>query len=517
MDDFTGLLARDFGMKPQGKSAPMAPQSNSSAADFSSFASSYSFANASSRNKSDSSPVFDDPGRDSDDLLFNDVFSGPPKYGSSDSPSPSAPAFDYDAMFKERTAPKSMPVYDKPVFDEDVYEAIPELKIPSTSQSARFDDVFSSPSKHRKQNSSPLDDLMGNLGKPSKPESEREDKGSSVFDDLIPGFGRTSSPPTKRAAVGKASDARERTERAAVQRAHAEARERAAAGAREKAEKAAAEARERANAEAREKEARVRAERAAVERAAAEARGRAAAQAKAKQQENNNDLESFFNSVSRPSSAPRQRTNPSDPFQDSWNKGGSFESSRASSLVPPGASENLRKASSATNIVDDISSIFGGGSATQSGGFPDVEGETEERRRARLERHQRTQERAAKALAEKNERDLQVQRDQAERNRIGETLDVEIKRWGAGKEGNLRALLSTLQYVLWPECGWQPVSLTDLIMGASVKKVYRKATLCIHPDKVQQKGANLQQKYIAEKVFDMLKEAWNKFNSEELF
>ncbi|GFQ04616.1 auxilin-related protein 2 [Phtheirospermum japonicum] len=62
-----------------------------------------------------------------------------------------------------------------------------------------------------------------------------------------------------------------------------------------------------------------------------------------------------------------------------------------------------------------------------------------------------------------------------------------------------------MQYVLWPECGWQPVSLTDLITGASVKKVYRKATLCIHPDKVQQKGANLQQKYIAEKVFELLK------------
>lgn len=59
--------------------------------------------------------------------------------------------------------------------------------------------------------------------------------------------------------------------------------------------------------------------------------------------------------------------------------------------------------------------------------------------------------------------------------------------------------------VLWPECGWSPVSLTDMITAASVKKVYRKATLCIHPDKVQQKGANLQQKYIAEKVFDLLK------------
>lgn len=63
----------------------------------------------------------------------------------------------------------------------------------------------------------------------------------------------------------------------------------------------------------------------------------------------------------------------------------------------------------------------------------------------------------------------------------------------------------SLDQVLWPDCGWQPVSLTDLITGASVKKVYRKATLCIHPDKVQQKGATLQQKYIAEKVFDLLK------------
>ena len=43
-----------------------------------------------------------------------------------------------------------------------------------------------------------------------------------------------------------------------------------------------------------------------------------------------------------------------------------------------------------------------------------------------------------------------------------------------------------------------------MITAASVKKVFRKANLCIHPDKVQQKGATLQQKYVAEKVFDLL-------------
>ncbi|GAB2218594.1 hypothetical protein Droror1_Dr00001820 [Drosera rotundifolia] len=87
---------------------------------------------------------------------------------------------------------------------------------------------------------------------------------------------------------------------------------------------------------------------------------------------------------------------------------------------------------------------------------------------------------------------------------IAEMLDIEIRRWAAGKKGNLCALLSTLQDVLWPECGWQPVSLTELMTAASVKKAYRKANLCIHPDKMQQKGANLQQKYIAEKVLDIL-------------
>ncbi|KAG1365240.1 auxilin-related protein 2 [Cocos nucifera] len=327
----------------------------------------------------------------------------------------------------------------------------------------------------------------------------------------------------ERAAYEKAvAEARQRAERAAVQRAAAEARERAATEARERAERAAAEARERSAAEAREKaaaakeraaveraaaEARIRAERAAVDRANAEARERAGAAAREKQNKTENDLESFFSMGARASSAPKQRAPSSETMFDTQAQGrGSSDGARRTSS---GSSSTMKKVSSATNIVDDLSSIFGAPSS--SGEFQEIEGESNERRKARLERHQRTLERAAKALAEKNERDLQAQREQAERHRIAEALDIEIKRWAAGKEGNLRALLSTLQYVLWPECGWQPVSLTDLITAAAVKKVYRKATLCIHPDKVQQKGANLQQKYIAEKVFDLLKSSRNYF------
>ncbi|GFS37617.1 chaperone DnaJ-domain superfamily protein [Actinidia rufa] len=106
-----------------------------------------------------------------------------------------------------------------------------------------------------------------------------------------------------------------------------------------------------------------------------------------------------------------------------------------------------RRASPTTNIGDDFSFLFGAAPSASSGVFQEIEGESEERRRARLNHHMRTQQRMAKALAEKNQRDFQTQQDQEERHRIAETLDNNIKRWAAGKEGNLRALLSSLQSV----------------------------------------------------------------------
>ncbi|KAL6995654.1 molecular chaperone, variant 2 [Sarracenia purpurea var. burkii] len=82
--------------------------------------------------------------------------------------------------------------------------------------------------------------------------------------------------------------------------------------------------------------------------------------------------------------------------------------------------------------------------------------------------------------------------------------DAKIRQWSSGKAGNIRSLLSTLQYVLWPGSGWKPVALVDIIEGSAVKRAYQKALLCLHPDKLQQKGAATHQKYIAEKVFDIL-------------
>ncbi|KAH0922118.1 hypothetical protein HID58_022136 [Brassica napus] len=218
------------------------------------------------------------------------------------------------------------------------------------------------------------------------------------------------------------------------------------------------------------------------------------------------DLDSFFSSGPRSSSVPKSRT--------------ATEALRKPAVNVPkkttnGVSSAKKPPAPAANLVDDFSALFGEDPPIFKE-FEEIPGETEERRKARWDREQRTKSRVAQAVADMNNRDHQSRIEQEQRTRISETADAEIKRWATGKEGNMRALLSSLQIVLWPGCGWEAVSLTDLITSSAVKKVYRKATLYVHPDKVQQKGATLEQKYIAEKVFDILKEAWNKFNKEEL-
>ncbi|KAF3526766.1 hypothetical protein F2Q69_00050290 [Brassica cretica] len=67
--------------------------------------------------------------------------------------------------------------------------------------------------------------------------------------------------------------------------------------------------------------------------------------------------------------------------------------------------------------------------------------------------------------------------------------------------------------ILWPESGWKAVPLMDMIEGNAVRKSYQRALLILHPDKLPQKGASDNQKYTAEKVFELLQEAWDHFNT----
>ncbi|KAL0865750.1 hypothetical protein Bca101_044868 [Brassica carinata] len=58
--------------------------------------------------------------------------------------------------------------------------------------------------------------------------------------------------------------------------------------------------------------------------------------------------------------------------------------------------------------------------------------------------------------------------------------------------------------ILWSGSGWKAVPLMDLIEGNAVRKSYQRALLILHPDKLQQKGSSDNQKYTAEKVFELL-------------
>lgn len=63
---------------------------------------------------------------------------------------------------------------------------------------------------------------------------------------------------------------------------------------------------------------------------------------------------------------------------------------------------------------------------------------------------------------------------------------MQVLEWIEGKERNIRALLSTMHTVLWAgETKWKPVSMADLVTPEQVKKVYRRAVLVVHPDKVR--------------------------------
>ena len=67
---------------------------------------------------------------------------------------------------------------------------------------------------------------------------------------------------------------------------------------------------------------------------------------------------------------------------------------------------------------------------------------------------------------------------------LNDSVEARLSSWKAGKADNLRALLASLDTVLWRDSGWQKVGLSDLVMPNRVKIVYMKAIGRVHPDKV---------------------------------
>ncbi|KAI1437519.1 hypothetical protein GGR50DRAFT_645439 [Xylaria sp. CBS 124048] len=96
---------------------------------------------------------------------------------------------------------------------------------------------------------------------------------------------------------------------------------------------------------------------------------------------------------------------------------------------------------------------------------------------------------------------------------LSEKVDAKIAAWRDGKRDNLRALIGSLDQVLWENSNWKKVGLHELVMANKVKIHYMKAIAKCHPDKLPQ-DANTETRLIAATVFATLNESWDKFKAD---
>ncbi|KAI1215135.1 uncharacterized protein F4807DRAFT_21894 [Annulohypoxylon truncatum] len=96
---------------------------------------------------------------------------------------------------------------------------------------------------------------------------------------------------------------------------------------------------------------------------------------------------------------------------------------------------------------------------------------------------------------------------------LSEKVDARIAAWRDGKRDNLRALLGSLDTVLWEGSGWKKIGLHELVIANKVKIHYMKAIAKCHPDKLPQ-DASTEVRLIAGTVFATLNESWDKFKAE---
>ncbi|KAG1748915.1 uncharacterized protein EDB91DRAFT_1197569 [Suillus paluster] len=98
-----------------------------------------------------------------------------------------------------------------------------------------------------------------------------------------------------------------------------------------------------------------------------------------------------------------------------------------------------------------------------------------------------------------------------QRHELKDSVDARLTAWKGGKEANIRALIASLDSVLWPELRWQKVGMHELVSNAQVKSRYTRAIARVHPDKLNAQNTTLEQRMIANGVFGALNEAWNAF------
>ena len=88
---------------------------------------------------------------------------------------------------------------------------------------------------------------------------------------------------------------------------------------------------------------------------------------------------------------------------------------------------------------------------------------------------------AVKRLREAN---ANAEKADDEKFALSDQVEARIGAWKNGKEDNLRALIGSLENVMWEGSGWKKVGSHELVSNNKVKIHYMKAIGKTHPDKV---------------------------------
>jgi hypothetical protein len=101
------------------------------------------------------------------------------------------------------------------------------------------------------------------------------------------------------------------------------------------------------------------------------------------------------------------------------------------------------------------------------------------------------------------------EKDQIQNYKQGLEQRIEIWRYRHGAERDIQGLLSTLHTILWNGHNWKKIDTTQLLDYNSTKKVFRRALLTVHPDKVS--TGTPEMKATADLVFEILNNAFKRY------
>ncbi|TXT05062.1 hypothetical protein VHUM_03882 [Vanrija humicola] len=119
------------------------------------------------------------------------------------------------------------------------------------------------------------------------------------------------------------------------------------------------------------------------------------------------------------------------------------------------------------------------------------------------------------AVSELRKAAEEAAKEDDQRDALKDQVDAKLEAWRKGKETNLRALIASLDTVLWDDIlkGGLKVGMHELVTEKQVKIKYMKVVARLHPDKLAATSATVEQRMLANGAFGTLSEAWAAFNN----